>query len=134
MLVRVDGKNRLFAEKKSDMRIQDENNRTGFRTWWDRVWLVLLLLTPVVLWILPADFFDAGGVILCPSRLFFHIECLGCGMTRAVMHLHHLEVEDALYYNYGVVAVFPALVVVWAIWVRNAYRRVSAARGGDFQG
>ncbi len=84
----------------------------------------MLLLTPIILWILPSDFFDNSDVVLCPSRLFFDIECYGCGMTRAVMHMHHLEIEDAIYYNYGVVAIFPALVFVWVVWVMNAARRL----------
>ncbi|MEY3052427.1 MAG: hypothetical protein RLY31_2212 [Bacteroidota bacterium] len=110
------------------MESEADNNRRARRIWLDRTWLALLLLTPVALWMLPPDFFDESSVIICPSRLFFHIECLGCGMTRAVMHMHHLEVEDALYYNYGVVVVFPALVVIWGVWVRNAYRRIAAER------
>ena len=94
-------------------------------------WFLLLLITPVVLWILPADFFDESSVILCPSRLFFNIECLGCGMTRAVMHMHHLEIEDAIFYNAGVVVVFPALVVVWCIWVYKAARSLGLIKKGD---
>lgn len=86
-------------------------------------WLILLLLTPIVLWILPADFFDEGQSI-CLSKVLFDVECLGCGMTRAVMHMHHLEIEEAIYYNNGVVVIFPALVVVWAIWVVKAARRI----------
>jgi hypothetical protein len=89
-----------------------------------RAWLAALLLTPIVLWILPSGFFDGSDVILCPSRLFFNIECFGCGMTRAVMHMHHLEIEDAIYYNNGVVVVFPALVVIWGMWVYKAVRRL----------
>ena len=85
---------------------------------------MLLLLTPIILWIMPSGFFDNTGIEVCPSKLFFDIECLGCGMTRAVMHMHHLEIEEAIYYNIGVVAVFPALVVVWAMWVMKAGRRV----------
>ncbi len=89
-------------------------------------WLVLLLLTPLVLWLLPADFFDEGPAI-CPSRVFFGIECLGCGMTRAVMHMHHLDFETAIYYNTGVLVIFPALVVLWGVWV---YRSVKRLRSG----
>jgi len=80
-----------------------------------RLWLLALLLTPVVLWILPADFFDNSKVVLCPSRLFFDVECLGCGMTRAVMHIHHFEFSEAIYYNLGVVLIYPALVILWFI-------------------
>lgn len=89
------------------------------------LWLGLLLLTPIVLWLLPADFFDEGPAI-CPSRVLFDIECLGCGMTRAVMHMHHLDVEMALYYNMGVVVIFPALVVLWSVWVYRSFNRLKA--------
>jgi hypothetical protein len=85
-----------------------------------RLWLAALLAAPIVLWILPSDFFDNGEIITCPSRLFFDIECLGCGMTRAVMHMHHLEFADAMYYNTGVAVVFPALVLLWLYLVRKA--------------
>ena len=87
-------------------------------------WLILLLLTPIILWILPAGFFDESEVIICPSRLFFSIECFGCGMTRAVMHMHHLEISEAVFYNTGVLVIYPALVFVWGLWVYKAVRRL----------
>lgn len=90
-------------------------------TW---LWLVLLLLVPVVLWILPADFFDNGSIQLCPSKLFFDIECFGCGMTRAVMHLHHFDMDDAVYFNRGSLVVYPALIVVWCMWVYKAAKKL----------
>ncbi len=89
------------------------------------VWLILLIATPIVLWILPANFFDESKVILCPSRLFFDIECLGCGMTRAVMHIHHFEFEDAVFYNIGSIAIYPALIGVWGLWIYKAGRILS---------
>lgn len=87
-----------------------------------------LLLVPVVLWVLPGDFFDETGVEVCPSKLIFDIECLGCGMTRAVMHMHHLQFADAIYYNQGVVLVFPALVVIWCMWVYKSARRLGLVK------
>lgn len=44
-------------------------------------------------------------------------------MTRAVVHLHHLEWQDAIYYNSGVVVIYPALVLIWAIWLFKAIKR-----------
>lgn len=89
------------------------------------VWLVALCIFPFALWYLPADFFDSeDGPILCPSRLFFDIECLGCGMTRAVMHLHHFEWDEAIYFNMGVIAIYPGLILLWFIWTRNTARRL----------
>ena len=93
-----------------------------------RVWLILLLLVPIVLWVLPANFFDESSVVVCPSKLFFDFDCLGCGMTRAVMHLHHFDFDDAVYFNQGVFIVYPALAIVWCIWVYKAFARIRAAR------
>ena len=87
------------------------------------IWLGMLLLFPIVLWVLPATFFDDGQA-LCPSRVFLGIECFGCGMTRAVMHLHHLDIDEAVYYNTGVLVAYPALVIIWAYWVRNTWKRI----------
>ena len=87
-------------------------------------WLILLLATPIVLWLLPSDFFDGEGVKLCMSQILFDAECWGCGMTRAVMHLHHFELADAMFYHVGVVVVYPLLIVVWFIWVKSAYHEI----------
>ena len=103
----------------------------------DRLWLGLLLATPIVLWLLPADLFDSeDGAILCPSRLFFDVECFGCGMPRAVMHMHHLEFSDAIFFNYGVFAIYPALVILWTHWTILALRSTGwlpakAEKGGN---
>jgi len=78
------------------------------------VWVVVgaIIVAPFVLWLLPADTFD-DGQSLCPSVLLFGVECLGCGTTRAVMHMHHGEWREALYYNYGVVWIYPLLALIW---------------------
>lgn len=91
--------------------------------WVNLTWLIGLALFPVMLWLLPADVFDNTGFEICPSKLFFNIECFGCGMTRAVMHSHHWEWSEAFYYNYGIIAVYPALVIVWFLWLSKAIKR-----------
>lgn len=93
----------------------------------NKLWLAALLLTPVVLLILPANFFNEGPAI-CPSKVLFNLECLGCGMTRAVMHFIHLDFDSALFYNQGSIVVAPGLVVIWFFWVRNALHRLSENR------
>jgi hypothetical protein len=88
-----------------------------------KLWLFLLLIFPFFLWFLPADFFDNSQTILCPSRLFFDFECFGCGMTRAVQHLHHFQYEDAAYFNKGSFFVYPVLVIVWFKWLKDVYNK-----------
>ncbi len=92
-------------------------------------WMIALLVFPFVLWLLPSTFFDESEVIVCPSRLFFDIECFGCGMTRGVMHMHHAEVADAIYFNFGSPFVYPALIALWGFWVYLAGQRLGWWKG-----
>jgi len=92
------------------------------------IWLLALLLFPFILWFLPADSFDGTGRVMCLSRLLFDVECIGCGITRAIMHFHHLQFEDAIYYNFGVVLVYPFLIWLWCRWIRNAAKIVGVLK------
>ncbi len=89
-----------------------------------KIWLIALLLTPIILWLLPATFFDEGTEI-CPSRVFLDTDCLGCGITRAVMHLHHFDVMEAFYYNAGIIWVYPFLVYSWFTWTKYALEELN---------
>ncbi|MCU0345594.1 MAG: DUF2752 domain-containing protein [Saprospiraceae bacterium] len=93
------------------------------RNYFQLLWLALLLAAPLVLWALPGSFFDDTGITICPSKLLLGIECLGCGMTRAVMHFHHVELETALGFNRGVVLAYPALVALWIFLVKKAVEK-----------
>ena len=92
-------------------------------------WLVALLIFPVVLWTLPGDTFDDSEVIICPSRAWFDIECPGCGMTRGVMHMHHAEVAEALYYNFGSPFIYPVLIALWILLVYRTLVRLEIIKG-----
>jgi hypothetical protein len=88
--------------------------------------LALIILTPITLMILPADFFDNGESV-CISKVFFDVECYACGMTRACMHLIHFEFEEAYAYHMMSFIVMPLLAVVWAQWFmkeRKTYLRL----------
>jgi hypothetical protein len=78
---------------------------------------------PIVLWLLPASFFDHGQS-LCLSVLLFDQECFGCGITRAIQHAIHFDFYTAWNYNKLVVIVAPILVFVWLKWVRDAWRKM----------
>jgi hypothetical protein len=71
-----------------------------------------LLLLPLVLIILPADFFDSGQSV-CVSVLLFDQECYGCGMTRGIQHLLHLDFLTAYEFNKLSLIVLPLLVYLW---------------------
>lgn len=72
------------------------------------LWLGLLVIGPIVLLILPKDFFDSGETV-CLSVLLFHTQCYACGMTRAIMHLIHFDFIKAWDYNHIAFIVFPLL-------------------------
>lgn len=91
---------------------------------------ISLVLAPLVLRLLPADFFDEGPP-LCPSKRFLDLECPGCGLTRGTQHFLHGEWDVALDYNPLVVVVVPLLGVVWVVQLValiRFFRAYSAAR------
>ena len=92
-----------------------------------RLLLVGYLLVPLVLWVLPANFFDEGEVV-CLSRIVFDVECYACGLTRAVQHAMHLEFAQAFAFNRLVVIVLPLLLVIWVKDVRRLYRLVRSEK------
>jgi hypothetical protein len=78
--------------------------------------IIFIVITPVILLILPADFFD-GGKSICLSQLLFNAECYACGLTRGIMHLIHFEFEKAYEYHMLSFVVLPLLGVVWVQWL-----------------
>ena len=73
-----------------------------------KFYFTVLLILPVILLILPADFFDKGES-MCLSVLFFDFECYACGMTRAIQHLIHFDFSIAYDYNKLSLVVLPLL-------------------------
>jgi len=67
---------------------------------------------PFFLLFLPVDYFDSGESI-CPSKRFFDIECLGCGLTRGVMHLLHMDFVGAWEFNFLSYPIVLIGVLVW---------------------
>ena len=84
--------------------------------------LIILLLGPLILFFLPSDYFDQGQSV-CLSVVFFDLECYGCGMTRALMHLIHFEFFEAYEYNKLVILVFPLLFLWWLKIVFSLLRK-----------
>ncbi len=74
--------------------------------------LLAAFALPIVLFLLPADFFDHGKS-MCVSVLLFDAECYGCGSTRAIMHLLHFDFDQAWNYNKLSYLVLPALIFGW---------------------
>lgn len=86
-----------------------------------RFYFVILILIPLILIFLPANFFDSGDSV-CLSIMFFDKECYACGMTRAIQHLIHLDFAKAISFNKLSILVFPLLIVSYFKEIRRIYR------------
>jgi Protein of unknown function (DUF2752) len=69
---------------------------------------IVLAIFPLVLLLLPADFFDRGPDV-CVFTLLSGYHCWGCGITRGCMHLIHLQWQKAYDYNKLTFIVLPIL-------------------------
>jgi hypothetical protein len=79
------------------------------------------VIAPLVLLLLPADFFDTGES-MCLSVQLFDMQCYGCGMTRAIQHLIHFDFQDAYEYNKLSFLVVIVLLIVWFQEIRRVLR------------
>ncbi len=87
--------------------------------------IVLVFIAGIVLLILPADFFDTGQS-LCVSVLLFDMECYGCGMTRAIQHLIHLDIQEAYHFNKLAFAVLPLSMYLIIADAVKLYKKMKA--------
>lgn len=60
---------------------------------------------------------------VCLFRTLWGIECLGCGMTRAMVSVMHMDFSRALSYNRLVILVFPAMVTFLIVDLLSLYRK-----------
>jgi hypothetical protein len=66
-----------------------------------------------LLFIVPFDWIKEQHSV-CIYKLVTGHECIGCGMTRAVLSVIHLQFENAFKFNKLVIIVFPLLAYIWA--------------------
>ncbi len=81
-----------------------------------------IALSPLVLILMPKDFFDTGQSV-CLSKALAGIECYACGMTRAVMHFIHFDFKTAWMFNKLSFIVVPMLVPMWIKSVLIVFKR-----------
>lgn len=89
----------------------------------DCLLLILLIALPLTLLSLPASFFDTGKSI-CIITNFTGQSCPGCGLTRAIMHLIHLDFETAFAYNMLSFIILPIILFLWISKIRLYIKRV----------
>lgn len=69
----------------------------------------ILVIFPFILLALPGNLFDSGRFTICIFKLLTGEECYGCGLSRACMHLVHLDIKEAAFYNKMSFVVLPIL-------------------------
>lgn len=79
---------------------------------------VILVAISVILLLLPADFFDEGESI-CLSVQLLGKSCHACGLTRSIMHLIHLDIGEAIFYNPLGLLVVPIIGFLIFVRLRN---------------
>lgn len=82
-----------------------------------------IILIPIVLLVLPPNYFDNGQSV-CVSVLLFDQECYGCGMTRGIQHLLHLDFLTAYEFNKLSLIVLPLLIYLWLNELRRTYKMI----------
>jgi len=88
---------------------------------------IALAIFPLILLILPLDFFDRGQDICLFTKLSGY-HCWGCGMTRACMHLIHLDWRQAEQYNSKCFIVLPILSGLLVVDFRKAILKYRAIK------
>jgi hypothetical protein len=82
------------------------------------IYLFFLIVIPLLLLLLPLDYFDNGRAI-CPSVVLFNKKCSACGLTRATQHFIHFDFKTAIQYNKLVIPVFIFNFILWVIEIIN---------------
>ena len=68
------------------------------------------------LYVAAVDPSEAGHYPTCPIRALTGLACPGCGSTRAMHALAHLDLGAAVGYNVLAVAALPVLALMWFRW------------------
>ena len=87
------------------------------------LYLIFLIVIPFIFIFLPKDFFNSGESI-CLSIVFFKKECYGCGMTRAIQHLIHLDFNGAYQLNKLSFFVLPTLIYLLLKEIKKVSKKI----------
>ena len=88
-----------------------------------KIYFFILVLFPIVLVLLPSDFFDKGDTI-CLSVFLFDKECYACGMTRAIQHLIHFDFLIAYSYNKLSFLALPILIISYFSEIKRIFNKL----------
>lgn len=87
----------------------------------------ILVIFPFVLLLLPKTIFNNGHYTICVLKLLTGEDCMGCGLSRACMHLIHLDFKGAAYFNkisFIVLPILCGLLIVELVKTYKQYKRL----------
>ena len=84
-----------------------------FSKYWKYFKIWFLIAIPIILWILPIDFFDNGNSISLFALFGVKDYAYSTGMTKGIMHLMHFDFIGASEYNKLSFVVLPMLFLLW---------------------
>ena len=84
----------------------------------------ILVTIPLAIILMPKSIIFDGSTI-CLFKNIFGINCLGCGMTRAIFLVFEGNIITACQLNLRVLVVFPILV---ALWTELIYKQINSFR------
>jgi hypothetical protein len=87
--------------------------------------IAILVIFPFILLLLPKTLFDHSHYTLCIVQFMSGKDCVSCGLTRACMHLIHLDFKAAAYFNKISFIVLPILC---GLLIAELYQTIKAYR------
>lgn len=88
--------------------------------------VALFLALPLLIVIVDQDWVNDGPT-LCLHKHLTGEDCMGCGLTRAMVALLHGHLDEAFAFNRGIVIAAP---VLGALWLRELLRHARALLHG----
>lgn len=79
---------------------------------------IVLLLFPIAFYFIPIKWLNESHTI-CIYKNITGNDCYGCGITRAILSVLHLQFANAFHYNKLVIIVFPLL---FYIYLKSIYK------------
>lgn len=74
--------------------------------------LTFYVFIPVIIIFIPTTFLVSAPSV-CLIKNIIHVECPGCGITKAISSIFHGELINAYKYNHMIVVIFPVLCYLW---------------------
>ena len=86
--------------------------------------LILIIILPFAAFLIMHILINYIQKPICLWKILFHIDCPGCGLTRAFYQLFKLNFYAAWQYNYKIFIVAPILLYIWIKEISNLLKKI----------